>query len=124
MLPSDEQEYLQAEFPEFYEKVEGQMICIVIRHFPLPNGLQPAQSDLLLRLASGYPDVAPDMWWFDPPVVRPDGQAIPQTQVHEQHLGRTWQRWSRHFEQGQWRPGVDCLESYLSLVRRELDAAA
>ena len=123
MLPSDEREYLQTEFPDFFERIENQMICIIIANFPVPTGLTPAESDLLLRLAAGYPDVSPDMWWFDPPVLRPDGKAIPQTQVQEQHLGRKWQRWSRHLDQGLWRPGVDSLASYLTLVRRELDAA-
>ena len=123
MLPSDERDYLQVRFPDFSEEIENQMICVVIANFPLPTGLTPNQSDLLLRLAVGYPDVPPDMWWFNPPVLRPDGQAIPQTQVQEQHLGRTWQRWSRHLNHGEWLPGVDGLESYLALVRRELDAA-
>ena len=124
MLPPDERHYLQAKFPEFSEALENQMVCVVITNFPLPSGLTPRQSDLLLRLAAGFPDVPPDMWWFDPPVSRPDGKTIPQTQVQEMHLGRTWQRWSRHLNQGEWRPGVDGLESYLTLVRRELDAAA
>ena len=32
-----------------------------------------------------------------------------------------WQRWSRHFSHGQWRPGIDGLESYLALIRRDLE---
>ena len=49
-----------------------------------------------------------------------DGQPIPQTEVTEHYLGRTWQRWSRHFRAGQWLSGVDSLESFLALVSREL----
>jgi len=75
----------------------------------------------LLRFSPGYPDVAPDMWWFDPPVRRRDGQPIPATEVIERYLGRSWQRWSRHFAAGQWRSGVDGLESFLALVRKELE---
>jgi hypothetical protein len=99
---------------------DANMTCVVIRDFTLPGGLMPAQSDLLLRFNAGYPDVAPDMWWFDPPVRRADGQPIPATDVIERHLGRSWQRWSRHFVAGQWRSGVDGLESFLALVRKEL----
>jgi hypothetical protein len=61
------------------------------------------------------------MWWFDPPVRRADGQQIPATDAIEHHLGRSWQRWSRHLATGQWRSGVDGLESFLALVRRELE---
>jgi hypothetical protein len=64
------------------------------------------------------------MWWFDPFVVRIDGAVIEATQVHEPHLGRTWQRWSRHFNPGQWNSGTDGLESFLSLIRAELSRCA
>ena len=124
MLPSEDRERLEAKFPQYSEMIENQMVCVVLPDFPLPRGLQPSQSDLLLMLAPGYPDIPPDMWWFDPPVIRPDGQAIPQTQVQENYLGRKWQRWSRHLDPGLWRPGVDSLESYLSLVQSELAKAA
>jgi len=97
------------------------MTCVVFRAFNLPPGFNRTQSDLLVRISPGYPDVAPDMWWFDPPVKRADGQTIPATEVIEHHLGRSWQRWSRHLQAGQWRSGVDSLESFVALVRRELE---
>jgi hypothetical protein len=96
------------------------MICVVLPAFPVPVGYDRANADLLLRLSPGYPDVAPDMWWFDPPVKLKNGASPPATDVRESHLGRTWQRWSRHFNQGQWRSGVDCLETFLALIRKEL----
>lgn len=120
MLPSDDRECLEARQVQYSEVIEDGMTCLVLHDFPLPDGLRPGRSDLLLRLAPGYPDVAPDMWWFDPPILRPDGQPIPQTEVTEHYLGRTWQRWSRHFNAGQWLSGVDSLESFLALVSREL----
>jgi hypothetical protein len=103
---------------------EANMVCVVLRGYALPRGYDRPNSDLLLRLQPGYPDVPPDMWWFDPPVRRTDGKAIPATDSVEHHLGRTWQRWSRHFNGGQWRSGVDTLESFLALVRKELERCA
>jgi hypothetical protein len=100
------------------------MICVLIPNFPLPPGLDRQSADLLLRLATGYPDIPPDMWWFAPAVCRKDGAVIPATQVRENHLSRQWQRWSRHLTQGQWKSGLDSLESYLALVRKELVTAA
>ncbi|MDE0077726.1 MAG: hypothetical protein OXO50_09415 [Caldilineaceae bacterium] len=101
--------------------VESGMTCIVIPQWPLPLGFDQTKADLLVRLTPGYPDVPPDMWWFDPPVRRADGQELPATSVVEHYLGRTWQRWSRHFSGAQWKSGVDCLESYLALIRQELE---
>ena len=123
MLPSIDAEYL-TRFPGHTVQSEGNMICVVIPQFPLPTGLDVGVSDLLMRLAPGYPDIAPDMWWFDPEVRRLDGVDIPATQAKETHLGRVWQRWSRHFSPGQWNSGIDSLESYLALVRKELASAA
>jgi hypothetical protein len=103
---------------------DGGMICVVIPDFPLPVGLNLASSDLLLRLSPGYPDVTPDMWWFGTSVTYKDGRTIPQTESMEPYLGRTWQRWSRHFDQGRWKPGLDCLESFLAVIRSDLNKYA
>lgn len=98
---------------------EGGMTCLVIPAWKLPSGLDQPQTDVLIRLAAGYPDLAPDMWWVNPPLRRADGAAIPGTESLEFHLGRQWQRWSRHFQQGQWQPGIDRLENYLALIGNE-----
>ncbi len=124
MLPAEDRRYLEGRFAGYQEAVERGTICIVVREFELPAGLTRNRADLLLRLAPGYPDVPPDMWWFDPAVRRPDGRLISQTQVSETHLGRSWQRWSRHLRPDQWRPGVDSLRSYCALVQKELALAA
>lgn len=123
MLPSIDQEHLQARALDSTVALEGNMICVVLPEFALPCGFTVGNADLLLRLSPGYPDVAPDMWWFSPAVVRADGRAIAATEHQEVYLGRTWQRWSRHLNPGQWRSGIDSLESYLALVRKELDSA-
>lgn len=124
MLPPVDHDYLQARAPGHTVSLDSGMISIVIPAFPLPAGFTTAAADLLLRLSPGYPDVAPDMWWFEPAVRRTDGQDIAATQSQEAYLGRIWQRWSRHLQPGQWRSGIDSLESYMALVRKELDAAA
>ena len=123
MLPTADNEYL-IRFQGHSVSMNGGMICVLIPNFPLPEGLNHTTANLLLRLAPGYPDIPPDMWWFNPAICRSDGQPIPATQVTEVHLGQQWQRWSRHFMQGQWKPGLDSLESYIALVKRELAKVA
>lgn len=124
MLPQLDQVFLDERHPGATVQLDGGMICITIGSLELPHGMTSGCADLLLRLSPGYPDVAPDMWWFSPPVRRSDGCAIAATEVTESHFGRSWQRWSRHLSPGQWRAGVDSLESYLALVHAELRAAA
>ena len=121
MLPSNDTKYLTERGINHSVASEANMTCVVFREFCLPPGFNREKSDLLLRFNPGYPDMPPDMWWFDPPVLRADGKPIPATQVTERHLGRSWQRWSRHLPNGLWRSGVDGLESFLALVRKELE---
>lgn len=124
MLPPNDAEYLRDHFPGHTVQLLGGMTCVILPAFPLGPGFDRTTADLLLRLAPGYPDVQPDMWWFSPAVRRVDGREIPATQITETHFNRPWQRWSRHLSRGQWRSGTDSLESYLSLVHRELAAAS
>ena len=124
MLPQIDLDCLAERAPGHSISSEGGMTCVVIPEFPLGVGFDRPAADLLLRLAPGYPDVAPDMWWFSPQVRRIDGATIRATETRERHLGREWQRWSRHLHPGQWRSGVDSIESYLAIVRRELASAA
>lgn len=103
--------------------VEAGMVCVTIKQYPLTSGLVPAVNELLIRLPSGFPDVGPDMFWFAEPVTRLNGAAIPATDVNETHLGRNWQRWSRHIG-ARWRPGIDDLRSYLRYIATCLQEAA
>ena len=101
--------------------VDSGMTCVVMPQWPLPRGFDRDESDLLIRLSPGYPDVPPDMWWFSPPVHLANGQDLPATNAVEGYLGRSWQRWSRHFSGGQWQSGVDGLESFFALIRQNLE---
>lgn len=123
MLPSVDRIYLEEHFPEHTISNDRNMICVLLPNFELPPGFDQTQSDLLLRLPPGYPDVGPDMWWFDPEIRRVDRQLIQATDVSETHLGRRWQRWSRHLKPGQWCAGIDSIQSYLTLIRSDLESA-
>src|SRR5262249_35044064 len=123
-LPANDLACLASRGFEHAISAESNMICVVLRDYVLPPGYDRSKSDLLLRLQPGFPDLPPDMWWFDPAVRRADGRPVPATDVTEHHLGRAWQRWSRHFSGGQWKSGTDSLESFLALIRRELERCA
>lgn len=104
--------------------MDGSMTCVVFPDWPVPTGYNRQSVDLLLRLPGGFPDVPPDMWWVSPALQLADGSAVEATQLTEVYLGRSWQRWSRHFSPGQWRAGTDSLESFLARVRGEIRRSA
>ena len=120
-LPGPDIAYLNERGVAHEIATESGMICVVLPEWPLPSGFDRNAADLLIRLHPGYPDVAPDMWWFCPAVHLADGTALPATSVFEMHFGRRWQRWSRHFNSGQWQSGVDGLASFLALIRQDLE---
>jgi hypothetical protein len=123
-LPQSDIACLNERGLEYSVSAEANMTCVVFPGFALPPGYDRPKSDLLVRLRPGFPDVPPDMWWFNPPVLLAGGRSVPATEVTEHHLGRSWQRWSRHFSAGQWRSGTDCIESFLALIRKELERCA
>lgn len=93
---------------------------MVIHEYELPKGYVPRTVDLLIRLPATYPDIGPDMFWCSPLVVLERTGGVPEAAAHtEPHLGRIWQRFSRHLNPGQWQGG-DRLASYLAMIRQNL----
>ncbi|MCY4496867.1 MAG: hypothetical protein OXC14_06225 [Rhodospirillaceae bacterium] len=120
-LPQSDVAYLTERAIPHDIGAESGMTCVVLPQWPLPRGFNRDEADLLIRLHPGYPDVPPDMWWFQPAVHLANGTFLPATNVVEVHLGREWQRWSRHFHNGQWQSGIDGLASFLALIRQDLE---
>lgn len=120
VLREQDQTFLDSMGLAYAVEVADGFVNVVLAEFPAP-GLEPAKVDLLLRLPFGFPDATPDMFWVAPALTA-NGAAIPGTEQTESYLDRSWQRWSRHIG-GQWRPGVDNLETYLAYVRRALAMA-
>lgn len=121
MLPTVDTQFLEERGLRHSVQVDGGMTCVLLPDWKIPAGYRQTEADLLLRLAPGYPDVPPDMWWCSPALTLTDGSLPQAAEVTEQYLGRSWQRWSRHFSSpAQWRSGVDGLESYLARVRGEM----
>ena len=98
--------------------------CLVVKEFNVvAGGFTPATTELMIRIPPQYPMTPLDMWYCNPPVrLAANGQFAVASEVMETHLGRDWQRFSRHLNGG-WRPGVDCLRSYFTFIQRELQGA-
>lgn len=120
LLPESQVAFLRESDLEFETHLEGEMIALVIKNYRLPDGYAPSTTDLLLRLHTQFPEVAPDMFWMAPSVSYVDGSQPQATELREHIVQREWQRWSRHFSGSPWRPGVDDLRSFMTLIRAVL----
>ena len=125
MLPEADLAYLQSRWPNHAITQDGSSVLVVLPQFKLPEGFSPQAVDLLLVLPFGFPETQPDMFWVDPRVLL-HGQPPQATELQQPFLDRSWQRFSRHLGPGAWKPGVDNLQSWLSMIttllRREADA--
>lgn len=121
-LPDDDRQHLNARGLNFEEAQENAKRGVTIKNFPLPPGkFQIDAADVLVLIPQGYPDAQLDMFYVNPPLMlKPSGQEARNANVRENHFGRTWQRWSRHYKPGQWRTGVDDLQSHLQVVENAL----
>lgn len=121
LLRDEDVQYLEGKGFNYEAHLEGGMIVLVIKDFELPAGYQPDRVELLVYLHPQFPQVAPDMFWTLPVVTYIDGGRPAATEHMQPFLGRTWQRWSRHFTDAPWRPERDDLRSYLRLIRTVLE---
>jgi hypothetical protein len=119
-LPAPDAAYLADRYSSGEVAVDGGMLCVLLPEWELPFGFTAAAVDLLLRLPANFPDTQPDMWWMSPTVALVSGQPIAAADLIETHLGRTWQRWSRHLPAGLWNTGTDGIQTYLAQIRTVL----
>lgn len=120
LIPEIDTEYL-AEKCYHYDLCEsGGSVGVIIHSYAFPPPYSPEKADLLVMLPAGYPSAKPDMFWTSPDV-KLQANAWPlASEPHEEHCGRNWQRWSRHFPEDRWRPGTDDLRSYMAAIHAEL----
>lgn len=126
-LPEFDREYLLAKGYLFEEKIESNTgrKGLIIKNWILPVGKFNFQTvDLLVLIPNGYPEIRPDMWYFNPPILLASThQQARQTQVNINFIGLVWQRWSRHFPASEWRSSVDGIHTYLKKIEAALEVA-
>jgi hypothetical protein len=119
-LLEEDEEFLKAKGYRYEATSENSVLNLVIKDFVLPTAYLPNTVDLLIRIPPGYPQGNPDMFWTDPHVRKVNGTDPQCASVRETHLGRTWQRWSRHWS-APWRPGTDGLQTFVAATIAELE---
>ena len=116
-LPPEDKEYLDANQQNWKKCSEGQgKYGLIVEDFRIPKGFDITTSTLMLLIPAGYPAAPLDMFYFNPPLGKKNGQ-IPDRLTSEIHFGTSWQRWSRHYD---WHVGVHSLVSHIEYIYSEL----
>lgn len=121
MLKPADITYLEGKGFTYSEYPDGETTLLVLHDYALPEGYEPATTDVLIVVPDGYPDAALDMWWCYPVVTFSSNGARPAASDVMQPYpaftpepGRSWQRFSRH---PNWRADKDTLRSFLRWMR-------
>lgn len=118
-LPLEDTEYLNANYPEQWDKLaEGAgKWGVKIDNYVLPAGYDREDVTLMVQIPSGYPATPMDMFYLYPPISKNNSKPI-EALAHEVHFGINWQRWSRHYS---WEAGEDSLFRHLGFVKEQLE---
>src|SRR4051812_1581135 len=115
-LPDEDSEYLQSKGLVWELKPDGRAGWLVLKDFAVASDVYDRGStDLLIRIPEGYPMAGLDMFYVDPPLKLRTGNYPPAADHFEDHIGRKWQRFSRHLNDANslWQGGLDGLQSFL-----------
>jgi hypothetical protein len=114
ILPEEDVETLEKMSLQ-WETLLSPSMWLMIYNYPIPDGYNVKNVDLALTITSSYPATEIDMAYFFPPLVKNNNKPI--NAVSDQPIdGKIFQRWSRHRQPGDWKPGIDNLATHLSLV--------
>lgn len=92
---------------------DGNRFYVILSDFTLPDCYLPNRTNLLMIADYQYPQSALDMFWTEPHISLPSGENPLNADQFEVHLGRTWQRWSWHY-QG-WNPSTHSVGTHLEV---------
>lgn len=88
------------------------------------GGLHQCQScDVLVVVPEGYATTKLDSFYTIPHLKRADGTDPQNTGAGNVLFEKSWQFWSRHLNDQDWRVGIDGLRTYLMYIRGELRRA-
>lgn len=90
----------------------GNVGDVVQEALAIPVHWQPCQVDLLVHVRDGYPITPLDMFFVDPPLQLADGRYPANAGAGHALMGRTWQRFSWHYQRA-WNPNRDNLRSHI-----------
>lgn len=113
---------VQEVFPAAVLMTDGGNQYVLVPHFSLPSFWSEPSVDLLISIPNGYPMAAPDMFWIAPFIRLSDGRDPGGGNNIEQHVGRSWQRFSWHYTGAgtSWQPARSSLLTHVQFCKARL----
>jgi Prokaryotic E2 family E len=136
-LPEDDQEYLENKEIKFELLTEkdpdgNERRGVLFPAFSFTGNLRSLQNGnlvscdtcaLLVIIPKGYATTKLDSFYTSPHLKRHDGTDPQNANNATPLFERSWQFWSRHLDDKDWRIGIDGLSSYLNYIHSELRMA-
>ncbi|SDP02442.1 Multiubiquitin [Paenibacillus sp. yr247] len=122
VLPQREISYLKANGFQYELRRNPENpseLFLTIDNFDMGENYSPRHVTMLVKIPAGFPSAAMDMFWVKPAVTKSDGH-LPASVCDEQYIGSTWQRFSRHRDQGTWNPITGGLRAHFTFVSEAL----
>jgi Prokaryotic E2 family E len=133
ILPEDDQTYLllrAVKYRLLEENVGGQLRRgVEFLDFDVPANLYQREGGILVAggtvsvlvlIPPGYPKARLDSWYVRPGLFLANGCVADRAGSESDLFNLRWQFWSRHLQEGEWRPDIDGLETYVQYVRAGL----
>lgn len=133
-LPEEDQEFLYENGITYQELLENmpngqERRGVLFSSFSFSGNLRTANGgslvkaeacDLLVVIPDGYATTKLDSFYTIPRLKCADSRDPQNATVDSALFGKTWQFWSRHLDDNDWRVGIDGLRTFISYIRGEL----
>lgn len=96
---------------------------IILEGVSLPDGWNQSETDLLIKIPSGYPTTPPDNFYAEPNLRLEDGSKPENVPNQKSVGGRDWLEFSYHLQNDDWDPHTEPerghnLTTYLDGVKK------
>lgn len=119
-LPVEDEQYLNRYHKDNWETIfDGNSGWILLNNFQVTPGYKVEKTTVAFMIPASYPSAEFDMMYFFPALERADGKTIGALSGQPLN-GQQFQRWSRHRNSGEWRPGIDNIETHVISVQNWL----
>lgn len=136
-LPEDDRDYLalkEIEYQELEQPVPGgeTQRAVLFPNFGVSENLMTVEGtelvrrdtcEVLVMVPKGYKTTKLDSFYTYPRLRRRDNQDPDRANSESTLFGKNRQFWSRHLGDGEWRDGVDGIDTFLEYIRTAMRKA-
>lgn len=117
-LPDDDVGFLENEFKGKWQTIISDTERgIIVKKYSLSEGYNQSEVEMMILIPQDYPMAALDMFYLLPGIAKTNGSDI-KALNNEEHFGKQWQRWSRHYT---WEAGIHNIATHFHSIKDSLE---